>query len=52
MSTSHQNKSDDENSVHSPGKNTSESEQSPTKQEISSSDNESNDEEGMIEGMF
>ncbi|CAF0922817.1 unnamed protein product [Adineta ricciae] len=43
---------DDENSVHSPEKNTSESEHSPAKQEISSSEKESNDEqeEGMIEG--
>ncbi|CAF0745650.1 unnamed protein product [Rotaria sordida] len=50
VSTVHRNKSNDENVISSPEKNTSESQPSQSEQEISSSNDESNDEEGIVEG--
>ncbi|CAF0733336.1 unnamed protein product [Rotaria sp. Silwood1] len=50
VSTVHRNKSNDENFISSPEKNTSDSPQSQSEKEMSSSDKESNDEEGIVEG--
>ncbi len=52
VSTTRHPKSDEENSISSPEKNISGNDQSPSEQEMISSDNQSNDEEGIFEGRY